>query len=301
MMKLENLLTEKRNPETTNIDQLSTLQMLEVIHASDRSVADAVHAELPRIARAIDGIVERMEKGGRLFYIGAGTSGRLGVLDASECPPTFNVDPGLVVGLIAGGDHALRHSIEGAEDDPEQAVADLKQHGLSGSDTLVGIAASGRTPYVLGGMQYAEHLGALTVGLSCVPGSEVECRANIAITPAVGPEVITGSTRLRAGTATKLVLNMLSTGAMIRLGMVYGNLMVNVQPTNVKLKDRAVRIIAAATGTDEKHALALLTEAGTVKSAIVMEKLGLTAEQAKQRLEGAGGRLRVALGEGHSA
>ena len=297
MMKLENLLTEKRHPETAHIDQLSTLQMLELINAADRSVADAVHAELPRIAQAVDGIAERIEKGGRLFYTGAGTSGRLGVLDASECPPTFNVDPHMVVGLIAGGDHALRNSIEGAEDDPQQGVADLKQHHLSGRDALVGIAASGRTPYVLGGLQYANDLGALTIGLSCVPGSAVEGRARIAITPAVGPEVITGSTRLRAGTATKLVLNMLSTGAMIRIGMVYGNLMVNVQPTNVKLKDRAVRIIAAATGVDEDRAEALLAEAGTVRAAIVMQRLELSAEQAKQRLEATHGRLRAALGE----
>lgn len=300
-MKLENLLTEKRHPETAQIDQLSTLQMLEVINAADRGVAEAVHAELPRIAQAVDGIAERLEKGGRLFYAGAGTSGRLGVLDASECPPTFHVDPGLVVGLIAGGDHALRHSIEGAEDDPQQGIADVKQHGLSSRDTLVGIAASGRTPYVLGGIAYANELGALTVGLSCVPGSEVECRAKIAITPAVGPEVITGSTRLRAGTATKLVLNMLSTGAMIRMGMVYGNLMVNVQPTNVKLKDRAVRIIATATEVDEERAEALLAEAGTVRVAIVMQKLGLSVEQAEQRLQAAQGRLRTALGERDSA
>ncbi len=252
MMKFEHLLTETRHPDSTHIDQLSTREMLEVINAADRSVADAVHAELGRIAQAVDGIAERLQQGGRLFYTGAGTSGRLGVLDASECPPTFNVDPGLVVGLIAGGDYALRHSIEGAEDDAKQGAEDLKAHGLKAGDILVGIAASGRTPYVLGGMAYANHLGALTVGLSCVPGSEVECRAKIAITPAVGPEVITGSTRMRAGTATKLVLNMLSTGAMIRTGLVYGNLMVNVQPTNEKLKDRAIRIIAAATGVDEE-------------------------------------------------
>ena len=297
MMKFEHLLTETRHPDTARIDQLSTLEMLEVINAADRLVADAVHAELPRIALAVDGIAERMEKGGRLFYTGAGTSGRLAVLDASECPPTFNVDPGLVVGLIAGGDYALRHSIEGAEDDPLQGEEDLKQHHLAAGDTLVGIAASGRTPYVLGGMAYANHLGALTVGLSCVPGSEVERRARIAITPAVGPEVITGSTRLRAGTATKLVLNMLSTGAMIRTGMVYGNLMVNVQPTNEKLKDRAIRIIAAATGVDEDRAAMLLTQAGTVRVAIVMQKLSLSREQAVQRLEAAQGRLRAVLGE----
>jgi N-acetylmuramic acid 6-phosphate etherase len=298
MMNFEHLLTETRHPDTGRIDQLSTREMLEVINAADRSVADAVHAELDRIAQAVDGITERLEKGGRLFYMGAGTSGRLGVLDASECPPTFNVDPGLVVGLIAGGDRALRRSIEGAEDDPGQGVKDLQDHGLHARDTLVGIAASGRTPYVVGGLVYANQLGALTVGLSCVPGSEVECRAMIAITPAVGPEVITGSTRMRAGTATKLVLNMLSTGAMIRTGMVYGNLMVNVQPTNEKLRDRAIRIIAAATGVDEARAEALLDEAGAVRIAIVMQQLGIKREQAMQRLDAARGRLRAALGEG---
>ena len=297
MNKFEHLLTETRHPDTANIDRLSTRDMLAVINAADRSVADAVHAELARIAQAVDGIVERMEKGGRLFYTGAGTSGRLGVLDASECPPTFNVDPGLVVGLIAGGDHALRHSIEGAEDDPDQGVQDLQDRGLKAGDSLVGIAASGRTPYVLGGMAYANQLGALTIGLSCVPGSPVECQARIAITPAVGPEVITGSTRLRAGTATKLALNMLSTGAMIRMGMVYGNLMVNVQPTNVKLKDRAIRIIAAATGVDEERAAELLAEAGAVRVAIVMQKLSLTRQQAEQKLAAVHGRLGAALGE----
>jgi N-acetylmuramic acid 6-phosphate etherase len=297
MTKFEHLLTETRHPETGRIDQLSTLEMLEVIHSADRSVAEAVHAELGRIAEAVDGIAERLDRGGRLFYTGAGTSGRLGVLDASECPPTFNVDPGLVVGLIAGGDYALRRSIEGAEDDAGLGVTDLKIHGFSAGDALVGIAASGRTPYVLGAMTYANDLGALTIGLSCVPGSDVERRAKIAITPAVGPEVITGSTRLRAGTATKLALNMLSTGAMIRIGMVYGNLMVNVQPTNEKLKDRAQRIIAAATGVDQERAAELLTQGGTVRVAILMQKLGIGREDAVSRLGAAGGRLRVALGE----
>jgi N-acetylmuramic acid 6-phosphate etherase len=297
MMKFEHLLTETRHPDTTGIDQLSTRDMLEVINAADRSVADAVHAELGRIAEAVDGIAERLEKGGRLFYTGAGTSGRLGVLDASECPPTYNVDPGMVVGLIAGGDYALRHSIEGAEDSAEQGANDLKSHGFSAGDTLVGIAASGRTPYVLGAMRYANDLGALTVGLSCVPGSEVERQAKIPITPAVGPEVITGSTRLRAGTATKLVLNMLSTGAMIRIGMVYGNLMVNVQPTNEKLKDRAERIISAAADVDKQRAATLLEEAGSVRVAIVMQKLGIGRDEAAKRLEAANGRLRAVLGE----
>jgi N-acetylmuramic acid 6-phosphate etherase len=297
MMKFEQLLTETRHPDTDRIDQLSTREMLQVINAADHSVADAVHAELDRIAQAVDGIAERLDQGGRLFYTGAGTSGRLGVLDASECSPTFNVDPGLVVGLIAGGDYALRNSIEGAEDDAQQGAEDLKEHGFRAADTLVGIAASGRTPYVLGGLTYANQLGALTIGLSCVPGSPVERQAKIGITPAVGPEVITGSTRLRAGTATKLVLNMLSTGAMIRTGMVYGNLMVNLQPTNEKLKDRATRIIAAATGVDEAGAAALLAETGDVRVAIVMQKLGITREKAKQRLDAAHGRLRAALGE----
>ncbi len=298
MTKFEHLLTETRHPDTAHIDQLSTREMLETINTADRSVADAVHAELARIAQAVDGIAERLEQGGRLFYQGAGTSGRLGVLDASECPPTFNVDPGLVVGVIAGGDRALRNSIEGAEDDPQQGAEDLKERGLRAGDVLVGIAASGRTPYVLGGMAYANKLGALTVGLSCVPGSPVECQAKIAITPAVGPEVITGSTRMRAGTATKLVLNMLSTGAMIRTGMVYGNLMVNVQPSNVKLKDRAIRIIAAATGVDEAQAASLLAEAGAVRVAIVMQKLGIPREQAIHRLDLAHGRLRAVLDHG---
>ncbi len=297
MNKFEHLLTETRHPDSAHIDQLSTHDMLQVINAADRAVADAVHAELTRIAQAVDGIVERMEKGGRLFYTGAGTSGRLGVLDASECPPTFNVDPSLVVGLIAGGDYALRHSIEGAEDDPAQGAQDLKDRGFTANDTLVGIAASGRTPYVLGGMAYANQLGALTIGLSCVPGSQVERQARIAITPAVGPEVITGSTRMRAGTATKLVLNMLSTGAMIRMGLVYGNLMVNVQPTNVKLKDRAIRIIAAAAAVDEERAAELLATAGAVRVAIVMQKLGVTREEALRRLDLVHGRLRAALGE----
>jgi N-acetylmuramic acid 6-phosphate etherase len=297
MMKFDQLLTETRHPASERIDQLSTLEMLEVINEADRRVAEAVHAELARIAHAVDAIAERMENGGRLFYAGAGTSGRLGVLDASECPPTFNVDPNLVVGLIAGGDYALRHSIEGAEDDPQLSVADLKAHGLGDGDTLVGIAASGRTPYVLGGMAYANELGALTVGLSCVPGSQVECQARIAITPAVGPEVITGSTRMRAGTATKLVLNMLSTGVMIRTGMVYGNLMVNVQPTNEKLKDRATRIVAAATGVDEDRAAVLLAEGGSVRVGIVMQKMGLGRDAAVERLKAANGKLRVVLGE----
>src|SRR5271156_6702418 len=251
-MKFEHLLTEARHPDTARIDQLSTREMLEVINAADRSVADAVHAELARIAQAVDGIAERLEQGGRLFYIGAGTSGRLGVLDASECPPTFGVSPQLVQGIIAGGDTALRTSIEGAEDDASLGVTDLQRAGFTARDALVGIAASGRTPYVLGAIAYARSLGALTIGLSCVPGSRLSAAAEIAITPVTGAEVLTGSTRMKAGTATKLVLNMLSTGVMVHTGYVYGNLMVNVQPTNAKLMDRAGRIVSAITGLDRE-------------------------------------------------
>jgi N-acetylmuramic acid 6-phosphate etherase len=297
MAKFEQLLTEARNPETENIDQLSTLEMLEVINAADRSVPDAVHAELGQIALAVDAIASHLRQGGRLFYQGAGTSGRLGVLDASECPPTFNVDPGKVVGVVAGGERALRFSVERAEDDPRQGARDLEAQGFQVKDVLVGIAASGRTPYVLGGIEYADSLGALTIGISCVPQSILARHVKIAITPAVGPEVITGSTRMRAGTATKLVLNMLSTGAMVRLGLVYGNLMVNVQPTNEKLKDRATRIIAAATQVSESTAAKLLEQAGAVQVAIVMQKRGVDRAEAVRLLELADGQLRVALGE----
>ena len=297
MERFDELLTEARNPATEGIDRLPTLEMLEVINAQDRTVADAVHAEIGKIALAVDAITDRFRRGGRLFYLGAGTSGRLGVLDASECPPTFNLDPGQVIGLIAGGDRALRLPVERTEDDPRQGERDLKDHEFSAKDALVGIAASGRTPYVLGGVEYARSLGALTIGLSSVPHSELAQRVEIAITPVVGPEVLTGSTRMRAATATKLVLNMLSTGTMIRLGLVYGNLLVNVQPTNEKLKDRATRIIAAATGVDENRAAALLAEAGTAPVAIAMQKLGVTRAEASHRLELAHGRLRDVLGE----
>lgn len=291
------LLTEARNPASTGIDALSTQDMLAVINAADKQVADAVERELPNIAAAVDGAVERIGRGGRLFYTGAGTSGRLGVLDASECPPTFNTPPELVQGIIAGGDGALRKSIEKAEDDPKQGEEDLRARGFGESDTLVGIAASGRTPYVLGALAYARSLGALTVGLSCTPHSEVAAASEIAITPLAGPEVVTGSTRMRAGTATKLVLNMLSTGIMIRLGYVYGNLMVNVQPTNGKLIDRARRIIAQIAGVSYEEAGRLLAEGGSVRTAILISKKGLSREKAEALLARAGGRLRDALAE----
>ena len=299
-MDLANLLTESSNPRSQAMDTLPTEQMLRVINAEDATVAAAVAAEIPQIARAVDAITERVRRGGRLFYLGAGTSGRLGVLDASECPPTFSVSRELVQGIIAGGDAALRVSVEGAEDSPEQGVLDLLRCGFESSkgvDVLVGIAASGRTPYVLGAVEHARNGGCLTVGRSGVPRSPLARLAEIAITPATGPEVITGCTRMTAGTATKLVLNMLSTGLMIRLGHVYGNRMTNVQPTNAKLVDRAVRIIAEITGTPARHAADLLHVSGSVRTAIVMHRLELDRPAAEAALAAHGGHLRRTLGE----
>jgi N-acetylmuramic acid 6-phosphate etherase len=305
MPNLGSLITEARNPLSEHIDELSTLEMLTVINREDATVATAVAATLPEIARAVDAIAERLALGGRLFYIGAGTSGRLGVLDASECPPTFSVPPALVQGLIAGGDVALRKSSEGAEDLSEEGEGDLKAAGFGIAnasdvaaptpDTLVGISASGQTPYVLGALLYARSLGALTVGVSCVEGSSVSKVVDLIIAPVTGPEVITGSTRMKAGTATKLVLNMLSTGVMIRTGAVYGNLMVNVTPSNDKLIDRAQRIIMTATECNRMTAARLLIEGGSVKVAIAMKKLGVTRAVAEKRLAQAGGSLSKAL------
>ena len=295
MPDLASLTTEARNPRTTHIDQLSTLEMLTLIHQEDAAVAMAVESQLPAIARAVDAIAQRFAQGGRLFYIGAGTSGRLGVLDASECPPTFSVQPTLVQGLIAGGDAALRLSSEHSEDSPKEGASDLAAAGFATTDTLVGIAASGRTPYVLGALLHARSLGALTIGLSCVADSPVARRADIAITPVTGPEVITGSTRMKAGTATKLVLNMISTGVMVRTGAVYGNLMINVKPTNDKLLDRAQRILMAATGCDRPTATHLLIEGGSVKVAIAMHLLSLDRAAAEERLARADGSLAKAL------
>ena len=287
------LTTEALNPNSTYIDELSTLEMLAVINREDQSVALAVERELPQIAQAIDAIAERFSRGGRLYYIGAGTSGRLGVLDASECPPTFSVAADLFQGILAGGDRALRLSSEHSEDSAAQGEQDLQASGFGVDfpDTLVGIAASGRTPYVLGAMAHAKSIGALTIALTCVPGSEMAQIAGIAVTPDTGAEVITGSTRMKAGTATKLVLNMLSTGVMIKTGAVYGNLMVNLKPTNAKLMDRAQRIIMAATGCDRAVAVALLSAGKNVKTAIVMEKLGIGCDEAEARLARMGGRL----------
>jgi N-acetylmuramic acid 6-phosphate etherase len=293
---LEDLLTEQSNPASASLDALPTEEVLRIINAEDRKVAVAVEREIPAIARAVDAIVAGIEKGGRLFYIGAGTSGRLGVLDASEIPPTFSAPPSMVQGIVAGGEAALSRATETTEDDPAIGVRDLMARGFTASDVLVGIAASGRTPYVLGAIAEARRMGAVTVGISCTPESELARAVDIAITPLVGPEVIAGSTRMKAGTAQKMVLNMLSTGACVRLGYVYGNLMVNVQPKNGKLVDRARRIVAQAAGVSYEQAGELLAQSGaSVRAAIVMAKAGIGREEAEQRLAAAGGRVSKAL------
>ncbi|MCA9832388.1 MAG: N-acetylmuramic acid 6-phosphate etherase [Thermomicrobiales bacterium] len=293
---LSRIATEQRNPNSSEIDRLSTLEMLTVINSEDARVAPAVATVIPQIARAVDGIVERIGRGGRLIYIGAGTSGRLGVLDASECPPTYNTPPELVVGIIAGGDHALRHAVEHVEDSPEAGAAALKEIGLTANDTVVGIAASGRTPYVLGAIAYAREVGALTACICSSPGSVLGEAAEIPIEVPSGPEVVTGSTRMKSGTAQKLVLNMLSTGAMIRLGKTFGNLMVDVQPTNEKLRVRAVRIVSEATDLTAEEARAALEAAGgDVKAAIVSSLTGVSPETARSQLAQAGGRIRTVV------
>jgi N-acetylmuramic acid 6-phosphate etherase len=298
LSQLAALTTETRNPATEHLDSLSTLDMLTLINDEDATVAAAVRTQLPQIAQAVDAIASRFNLGGRLFYIGAGTSGRLGVLDASECPPTFSVSADLVQGLIAGGDRALRLSSEHSEDSREEGARDLAAAGFTKEDTLVGIAASGRTPYVLGAIAYARERGAFTIALSCVADSAIAQAAELAISPVTGPEVLTGSTRMKAGTATKLVLNMLSTGVMVRTGATFGNLMVNVRPTNEKLVARAERIVADASECDLPTAAALLREAGMdVKTAIVMARLKLSREHAAAKLAAAKGVLRIALAD----
>jgi N-acetylmuramic acid 6-phosphate etherase len=295
-VNLEGLLTEQPNPASANIDALPTAEILAVINREDQEVANAVAVEIPRITEAVNRIVECVRSGGRLFYLGAGTSGRLGVLDAAECPPTFQVSPDLVQGVIAGGDLALARATEVSEDDPEVGRRDLMARGFTALDTVVGIAASGRTPYVLGAIAAATEIRALTIGISCTPDSALSRVVNIAIAPLPGPEVIAGSTRMKAGTATKMVLNMISTAVMIRLGYVYGNRMVNVQPRNSKLRDRAIRIVAESAGVSLERAGELLVEAGDrVAVAIVMERLGLDRASAEARLDAAGGRVSEVL------
>ncbi len=293
---LENLLTEQVNPASDGIDTLPTARILEIVNAEDARVADAVAREIPAITRAVDAIVAAIQRGGRLFYIGAGTSGRLGVLDAAECPPTFSASAELVQGIMAGGEAALAHATETTEDDPSIGARDLRVRGFTAADVLVGIAASGRTPYVLGAIAEARRLGAVTAGISCTPDSELARAVHIAITPLTGPEIVAGSTRMKAGTATKLVLNMLSTATFIRLGYVYGNLMVNVQPKNAKLQDRARRIVATAAGLTYEAAADLLDAArNKVPTAIVMAKANVSRESAERRLAAASGRISEAL------
>ena len=293
---LGQLNTEAIDSRFSKIDTLSTIDLLKLFNDSDKSVAEEVEKVLPKVAKAITEITKRMESGGRLIYVGAGTSGRLGVLDASECIPTFSLEDGLVIGIIAGGDTALRTGIEGAEDIPEGAIEDLNKMNLSKKDSLVGIAASGRTPYVIGALKYAKEIGAASIALSCNLNSELSKYADIAIEVDTGAEILAGSTRLKAGTAQKLVLNMISTVSMIKLGKTYGNLMVDLQVSNIKLRDRAMRIIQAATSCDFKRAQEALQESkDQVKVAIVMILLDTSAEKALELLKASGSRVRAAL------
>ena len=296
MVELKKIATEQRNPNTMNIDTLPTLDMIRLINQEDHNVAKAVGLVAEQIAQAVDVIADRLSKGGRLIYCGAGTSGRLGILDAVECPPTYSTEPEMVQGLIAGGYPAIFKAVEGAEDSKELGVEDMKGINFAAGDVLVGVAASGRTPYVLGCMEYAKELGAVTVSVTCCPGSVLDTYADIGIAPAPGPEVVTGSTRMKSGTAQKMVLNMLSTGAMIKLGKVYGNLMVDVKPSNEKLVRRCVTIVCAATECDEATATAALEACEyRPKIAIVMVLMGVDAAKAKEMLANAGGRVAKVL------
>ncbi|MET9331876.1 N-acetylmuramic acid 6-phosphate etherase [Streptomyces cellulosae] len=294
--QLETLTTEAFRPELADVDRLPTPEIARLMNAEDATVAGAVAGQVPAIAAAIDAVAERMARGGRLIYAGAGTAGRLGVLDASECPPTFNTDPSRVVGLIAGGPSAMVNPVEGAEDSPELAESDLAALGLTADDTVVGISASGRTPYAVGAVTYARKLGALTVGLSCNRDSALAAAAEHGVEVVVGPEFLTGSTRLKAGTAQKLVLNMISTITMIRLGKTYGNLMVDVRASNEKLRARSRRIVAQVTGADDDAVeRALAATDGEVKNAILVLLAGVDGPTAARLLAEADGHLRAAL------
>lgn len=297
LQQLNQLITEQRNPNSMQLDSLSAQELVALINREDQQVALAIEKCLPQIASAVEKIVAAFERGGRLVYVGAGTSGRLGVLDASECPPTYGVKPEMVVGLIAGGDYALRHPIEGAEDNVQQGQADLEEIDFSARDVLVGIAASGRTPYVLGALNYAKQLGATTVSIASNPNSKMAEVADIAIETVVGPEVLTGSSRMKSGTAQKLVLNMLTTASMVLIGKCYQNLMVDVQASNEKLKARALKIVMEATECDNDDAAAnVLAKAnGQVKLAILMQLSGLDALEAQSLLDKSNGKLRQAL------
>ena len=294
--ELSALETEKVNPATVEIDRMSALEMVGVMNAEDAKVAEAVRRVLPGVAVAIEAIAARMRLGGRLIYMGAGTSGRLGALDASECPPTFNLPPDRVVARVAGGPIALSEANEDAEDSFEAGYAEAKEFDITKDDVLVAIAASGRTPYALGAVAYAKEKGAMTVGIACNAATPLEQEVEIMIAPVVGPEVITGSTRLKAGTAQKMVLNMLSTGTMILLGKTYGNLMIDVQPTNEKLQRRARKIVQLATGLNEERAETLLEAVnGEVKTAIVVGRTALGVEEARGQLAAHGYVLRETL------
>ncbi|MER6202934.1 N-acetylmuramic acid 6-phosphate etherase [Streptomyces sp. NPDC001586] len=296
--QLDTLTTEAFRQDLAEIDRLSTLDIARTMNAEDATVPAAVAAQLPHIAAAIDAIAVRMARGGRLVYAGAGTAGRMGVLDASECPPTFNTDPADVVGLIAGGPSAMVKSVEGAEDSPELAAADLTALGIGPDDTVVGISASGRTPYAIGAVAFARTRGALTVGLSCNAGSALAAAAEHGIEVVVGPELLTGSTRLKAGTAQKLVLNLISTITMIRLGKTYGNLMVDMRSSNEKLRARARRIVALATGAPDAEIEAALTATGgEVKNAVLVILGGVDGPKAAELLAASHGHLRAALTE----
>jgi N-acetylmuramic acid 6-phosphate etherase len=296
-MHMDHLETEARNPASANLDELTALEIVQLMNAEDARVIPGVASQADNIARAIDLIADRLRSGGRLIYVGAGTSGRLGVLDATECPPTFNSPPGQVIGLIAGGPEALTRAVEGAEDKPESAEHDLQAIQLSANDAVVGIATSGRTPYVLGALRYARAQNAATIGLTCNSESELHALCDLSITPVVGPEVLSGSTRLKAGTATKLVLNMLTTGAMVRLGKAYGNLMVDLRATNSKLRARTNRIVRIVTGLNADAAEEVLEQCGgELKTALVSQLAKTTPADARARLQAAGGRIREALG-----
>ena len=296
LQTLSTLITEQRNPNSMHVDSLSALEIVQLMNDEDKQVPLAIEKCLPQIAQAVECIVAAFQQGGRLVYIGAGTSGRLGVLDASECPPTFGVSPEMVKGIIAGGERALRHPIEGAEDSKEQAVVDLQAMQFSSKDVLVGIAASGRTPYVIGALEYAKSLGSVTVSIASNPNSAMANIVDIAIDTVVGPEVLTGSSRLKSGTAQKLVLNMLTTASMILMGKCYQNLMVDVQASNEKLKARAIRIVMQATDCDKALAEETLKQAEqNAKLAIMMILSGLDRAQAEALLEKHQGKLQFAL------
>ena len=296
LQTLSTLITEQRNPNSMHVDSLSALEIVQLMNKEDKQVPLAIEKCLPQIAQAVECIVAAFQQGGRLVYIGAGTSGRLGVLDASECPPTFGVSPEMVKGIIAGGERALRHPIEGAEDSKEQAVIDLQTIQFSSKDVLVGIAASGRTPYVIGALEYAKSLGSVTVSIASNPNSAMANIVDIAIDTVVGPEVLTGSSRLKSGTAQKLVLNMLTTASMILMGKCYQNLMVDVQASNEKLKARAIRIVTQATDCDKALAEETLKQADqNAKLAIMMILSGLDRAQAEALLEKHQGKLQLAL------